>query len=105
MPLVPRRGRPGLLGLAARAAVVAGTATTVTRGIAAHQRKTARAPFEAAQYEAAQQQMAPKPEQAQAVPAAPCGERMTEFRKLGDLKTQGVLSDAEFETAKARLLQ
>ncbi len=106
MPFIPRVGRPGLLGLAARTAVVAGTATAVSGGIISHQQKKARTQFEAAGYEAEQQQIATA--SAPSVPAAPvtpAGDLVSELQRLGDLKTQGLLSEAEFDAAKSRLLQ
>ena len=101
MPFIPRIGRPGLLGLAARTAVVAGTATAVSGGIIAHQQKKARTQYEAAQYETARYEAAP----ATATPATSPGDLVAELQRLGDLGTQGLLSDTEFETAKARLLR
>lgn len=101
MPYIPRRGRPGLLGLAARTAVVTGTATAVSDGMATRRQRRAQAEYEQAQYELAQQQATramPTP-----VPADPV-DLVAELQKLGDLKSQGLLSDAEFEAAKARLL-
>lgn len=100
MPYIPRRGRPGLLGLAARTAVVTGTATAVSDGMATRRQRRAQA-YEQAQYEFAQQHAAlPMPTPA---PAAPV-DLVAELQKLGDLKSQGLLSDAEFQAAKARLL-
>lgn len=101
MPFIPRVGRPGLLGLAARTAVVAGTASAVSGGVRARQETGARSEFEAAQFEAAQheaarQQVAPLP--------SVTVDLVAELQKLGDLKAQGVLSDSEFAAAKARLL-
>lgn len=101
MPYIPRRGRPGLLGLAARTAVVTGTATAVSNGMATRRQSRAQAEYEQAQYELAQQQAVramPVP-----APAAPV-DLVAELQKLGDLKSQGLLSDAEFQAAKARLL-
>jgi Short C-terminal domain len=95
MPFIPRIGRPGLLGLAARTAVVAGTATAVSGGIMAHQQKKARA-----QYEAERPSAAIPPS-----PSADPGDLVAELQRLGDLRTRGLLSEAEFETAKARLLR
>ena len=43
--------------------------------------------------------------QAQAAPAAPPVDRLAKLKELGELKSQGVLSDAEFEAEKARILQ
>lgn len=97
MPYIPRRGRPGLLGLAARTAVVTGTATAVSDGMATRRQRRAQADYEQAQYEFAQQQaVLPTP--------APPVDLVAELQELGDLKSQGLLSDAEFQAAKARLL-
>ncbi|GCB58634.1 SHOCT domain-containing protein [Rhodococcus erythropolis] len=97
MPYIPRRGRPGLLGLAARTAVVTGTANAVSDGMATRRQRRAQADYEQAQYEFAQQQaVLPTP--------APPVDLVAELQKLGDLKSQGLLSDAEFQAAKARLL-
>jgi hypothetical protein len=104
MPYIPRRGRPGLLGLAARTAVVTGTATAVSDGMAARRQRKAQAEYEQAQYELAQQQTARAMTTQAPAPAAPV-DLVAELQKLGDLKSQGLLSDAEFEVAKARLLR
>ncbi|UJC80706.1 SHOCT domain-containing protein [Rhodococcus erythropolis] len=103
MPYIPRRGRPGLLGLAARTAVVTGTATAVSDGMATRRQRRAQAEYEHAQYEFAQQQAvlpipAPTPTPTASV------DLVAELQKLGDLKSQGLLSESEFEAAKARLL-
>ena len=37
-------------------------------------------------------------------PAADTSQRLAQLRELGDLKTAGVLTDAEFEQQKARIL-
>ncbi|QBJ97527.1 SHOCT domain-containing protein [Rhodococcus sp. ABRD24] len=101
MPYIPRRGRPGLLGLAARTAVVAGTATAVSDGMASRRERKAQAEYEQNQYEFAQQQAAHA--MTTHAPAAPV-DLVGELQKLVDLKAQGLLSDVEFEAAKARLL-
>lgn len=105
MPFIPRIGRPGLLGLAARTAVVAGTATAVSGGIMAHQQKKARTQYENAQYEAARYEAERPPAAIPPAPSAASGDLVSELQRLGDLRTQGLLSEAEFETAKARLLR
>ncbi|GAA3878228.1 hypothetical protein GCM10022381_20810 [Leifsonia kafniensis] len=115
MPLFRRFGRPGLLGLAAGTAVVAGTATAVRGGMMRHQQQQATQQDEAAQYEAqqqqaqyAQQQYAQQQAQyAQAAPpqaAAPADPMIAQLQQLGTLHAQGVLSDEEFTAAKAKLL-
>lgn len=99
MPLFRRVGRPGLIGLAARTAVVAGTATAVSGGMARRQQSRAAEQAEAAAYE--QQQVAPP---AAPAPAAGGVDIVAELQKLGALHQQGLLDDAEFAAAKARLL-
>jgi hypothetical protein len=101
MPLFRRVGRPGLIGLAARTAVVAGTATAVSGGMARRQQNRAAEQAEAAAYEQ-QQYAAPAP--AAAAPAAGGVDLVAELQKLGTLHQQGLLDDAEFAAAKARLL-
>lgn len=117
MPL-RRMGRPGLVGLAARTAVVAGTATAVSGAMAGHQQQKAQAEYEQQQYAAAQQQAQIDAAAAQAVaaqaaaapppppaaPAAPAVDVVAELQKLAALKEQGLIDDAEFAAAKARLL-
>ncbi|QLQ11029.1 MAG: SHOCT domain-containing protein [Nocardioidaceae bacterium] len=127
MPLVRRVGRPGLVGLAARTAVVAGTASAVSGGVAARQGRKAQAQYEQQQYEAAQQQAqidaaaqaaaaqyaqpaAPAAAPASAPAAAPAPapaaevDIVAELQQLSRLKEAGVLDDAEFAAAKAKLL-
>ena len=55
MPL-RRMGRPGLIGMAARTAVVAGTATAVSGSVQRHQQEKAQGQYDQQQAEAAQQQ-------------------------------------------------
>ena len=115
-----RMGRPGLVGMAARTAVVAGTATAVSGGMQRHQASKQQDAYEQQQYEAQQQQAQMNAAAQQAVaqqqaamgyaaqppaPAAPAGTDLVgELQKLGALRDQGILSDAEFAAAKAKLL-
>ena len=121
-----RRGRPGLVGTMARTAVVAGTASAVVgasqnrqagkQQAAAEQQAAQQAAFESqaqlaqmqADVEAMKaQQAAPAPAPAPAAAAAPAAggdDLMAELSKLADLKAAGVLTDAEFAAAKAKLL-
>jgi hypothetical protein len=94
--LLRRFGRPGLLGLAARTAVVAGTATVTATAIGRHQMRRAQEQQEASAYE--QSQAAP--------PAAPEGttDLLDRIKELSALHDQGALNDAEFAAAKAKLL-
>jgi len=114
--MLRRMGRPGLIGMAARTAVVAGTATAVSGSVQRHQQEKAQNQYEQQQYEqqqqqaqmqaAAQQAVAQQQPAAAAAPAAPAGgvDIVAELQKLAALKDQGILSDAEFAAAKARLL-
>ncbi|OCI32179.1 SHOCT domain-containing protein [Oerskovia enterophila] len=112
MPL-RRVGRPGLLGTMARTAVIAGTASATAGAVQRHQQGKAEQQAEAQQYQAQQQaeqqQMyAAQAAQAQApAAAAPAGgenDLLAQLEKLGQLKAAGVLDDAEFAAAKAKLL-
>jgi hypothetical protein len=114
MPL-RRMGRPGLIGMAARTAVVAGTATAVSGSVQRHQQAKADQQYEAQQYEAQQQQaqmdaaaqQAVAQQQAAAPAASPAAggtDLVAELQKLGALRDQGILSDDEFAAAKAKLL-
>ena len=112
-----RMGRPGLVGMAARTAVVAGTATAVSGSVQRHQADKQQSQYEQQQYEAQQQQaqmnaaaqQAVAQQQAAAAPAAPAAasggtDIVAELQKLGALKEQGILTDEEFAAAKAKLL-
>jgi Short C-terminal domain len=116
---IRRMGRPGLVGMAARTAVVAGTATAVSGAVAGKQQAAAQQQAEAQQYEAQQQQAAMQQAAADAVaqqqaaaqpasapPASGGGSAdvIAQLQQLADLKAQGVLSDQEFADAKAKLL-
>lgn len=117
--MMRRVGRPGLIGMAARTAVVAGTATAVSGSVARHQQNKAEQQYEAQAYEAQQQQAAmdaaaaqavANAQAAQAAPAAPApaagggNDLMAQLQQLGTLHAQGILSDEEFAAAKAKLL-
>lgn len=110
MPFIRRFGRPGLLGLAARTAVVAGTATAVTGGMMRRSQQRAQQDAEAAAYEAQQQQeqidQAAAQAAARTVPAAPSAGAtiIDELQRLSTLHSQGALTDVEYSQAKAKLL-
>jgi membrane protease subunit (stomatin/prohibitin family) len=86
----------GLLRMAARTAVVAGTATAVS-GRVAHRQNEKWEAQDQAQYD---QQMA----QQQAAPAAPADDASAKLQELAQLHEQGVLTDEEFAAAKAKAL-
>lgn len=101
---MPRRfGRPGLVGMAARTAVVAGTASAVSGSVARHQQQKYAAQDQ--QQYAAQPAPAPAPAPAAAAPAAPSeDDTITQLEKLAALKQQGILTDEEFAAQKAKIL-
>jgi hypothetical protein len=82
--------------MAARTAVVAGTATAVS-GRVAHRQNEKWEAQDQAQYD---QQMA----QQQAAPAAPADDASAKLQELAQLHEQGVLTDEEFAAAKAKAL-
>jgi hypothetical protein len=89
----------GLLRMAARTAVVAGTATAVSGRVA--RRQAARYDQ---QYAQEPQQYAQEPQQyAQEAPEAE-DDATAQLQKLAALHTQGVLTDEEFSAAKAKIL-
>jgi len=90
----------GLLRMAARTAVVAGTATAVSGRVARRQARKYDQPAEEEQYEDEPQQ-APPPAPA---PAPPQDESYAKLQELAQLHTQGILSDEEFTAAKAKVL-
>ena len=120
-----RSGRPSLVGTMARTAVIAGTATVVTGAVAGSQQQKAQQKAAAQQAQAAAQQAQldaaaqqavaqhiaaqaaaqPVAEPAAPAPAATGGEDViAQLKKLGELHQAGILNDAEFAAAKAKIL-
>ncbi|MFD7560649.1 SHOCT domain-containing protein [Streptomyces sp. NPDC059835] len=95
-----RGGRPGIVGVAARTAVVAGTATAVSGRVARHQAEKA-----AAQQVVEQPEYAPAPAAAPAAAGGMTDETLDALERLGKLHEQGVLTDTEFAVQKDRLLR
>jgi Short C-terminal domain len=92
---------PGLLRGVARTAVVAGTATAVSNRVSRRQANRW-ADQEEQQYQQQQaypQQYAPPP-----APAAAQPDPVEQLKRLGELKSQGILTDEEFAAAKAKIL-
>ena len=87
----------GLVRMAARTAVVAGTATAVSGRV--QRRQAAKYDQQDAQQYA---QQAPPPPAAVAAPAE--DEATAQLQNLAQLHTQGVLTDEEFAAAKAKIL-
>jgi hypothetical protein len=88
---------PGLLGGIARTAVIAGTATAVSNRVSRRQlNRWSRQEDE--QYAQQQYYQQPPP------PPAPPRDTVTQLKELAELKSQGILTDAEFQAQKAKLL-
>jgi membrane protease subunit (stomatin/prohibitin family) len=94
---------PRLIRGVARTAVIAGTATAVSNRVSrrqgnrwAQQEQDQYAQDQYYQQQQAQQQLAPT--------AAPATDTVTQLQKLADLKSQGILTDAEFQAQKAKIL-
>lgn len=96
---------PGLMRGIARTAVVAGTATAVSGRVSRRQQGRWAAKDQQAQAE----QEAEAPPAAEQ-PAAPqeqgddMDSKLAQLKELGNLKQQGVLTDAEFEVQKDKIL-
>ena len=93
---------PGLLRGVARTAVVAGTATAVSNRVSRRQANRWQQQQEAEYYR--QQQYYEQPVQQAPVVGAP-PDPVAQLKQLADLHTQGVLTDAEFEAQKAKILR
>ena len=105
--------RPGLLRTMGRTAVIAGTATAVSQGV--HNRADEKTHAQA-QHPVSPPPSGPTNEQTtvqQQLEAAQSREisrqsgtdLIGQLQQLADLKNAGVLTDAEFEQAKARILE
>ena len=127
-PVVGQRRGPGLLRTAATTAVVAGTATAVSKGVSGsmdqaamskqqqmEQQQVAQTAANQTQAEleqmkaqlAAMQAQQLQADQAQATTAAAPSAQpdlITQLQQLAQLKQAGALSEYEFQTAKAKLL-
>ena len=83
--------------------MIAGTATAVSNRVSRRQ-----ANKWAAQEAPPEPQAPPAPAPAPAAPAAGGGgltqDRINELKQLGELKEQGILTDEEFATQKAKIL-
>ncbi len=99
---------PGLIRGVARTAVVAGTATAVSNRVSRRQAGRWAAQEEQAyaqqqtyaQPQNVPQQYAPPP----AAPAAVSGASLAQLKELAEMRDQGILTEAEFQEQKARLL-
>lgn len=92
----------GLLRGVARTAVVAGTATAVSNRVS--RRQAGRWARQAEPEETYYEQPPPQAPPPAAPPADDMQAKLDALRQLGELKTQGVLSEQEFQQQKARIL-
>jgi hypothetical protein len=104
---------PGLVRGVARTAVIAGTATAVSNRVSRRQagrwaQQDQQQAYQDQQYQEQQQpppqqvyyQQAPPPQ----APANDMGDQLAQLKQLGELHDQGVLTDAEFEVQKQKIL-
>jgi hypothetical protein len=89
---------PGLLRGVARTAVVAGTATAVSNRVSRRQASRW------AGQEQQQQETYAQPQADGAPSPSPIDNKLEQLKELGDLKASGVLTQAEFEDQKAKIL-
>ena len=95
MPMMRRRP---VMRTVARTAVIAGTASAVAGGVNRHQQQ------KYADQDAAAQQPAPPPEAAPAAAAPDSDDSINKLKELANLKDQGILTEAEFDAQKAKIL-
>jgi hypothetical protein len=96
MPMMRRRP---VLRTVGRTAVIAGTATVVAGGVSRHQQQKA-----AAQQNAAAPQAAPAPPAAPVAAAPDSDDLINKLKELASLKDQGILTEAEFNDQKTKIL-
>jgi hypothetical protein len=95
MPMMRRRP---VLRTVGRTAVIAGTATVVAGGVNRHQQQ------KAAQQQAAAQPAAAAPAAAPVQAPADADDPIAKLKELAGLKDQGILTEAEFNDQKAKIL-
>lgn len=87
---------PALLRGIARTAAVAGTATAVSNRVSRRQ---------GGRWAAKEAQQSAESEPATTTPPVdPMSQKIEQLQQLGELKAQGVLTDAEFDEQKRRIL-
>lgn len=90
----------GLIGGMARTAVIAGTATAVSNRVSRRQANRWAAQQEPPQ----EQQQYQEPPQQYEPPAAAAQDSLAQLQQLGQLRDSGVLTEAEFQVQKERIL-
>jgi hypothetical protein len=93
---------PGLLRGIARTAVIAGTATAVSNRVS--RRQAGRWARKDQQQADAQEPVEPEPEPDEPAAAGGMDDMLAQLKQLGELKSQGVLTEAEFQQQKSRIL-
>ncbi|ROZ88844.1 SHOCT domain-containing protein [Gordonia sp. OPL2] len=97
---------PGLIRAAARTAVIAGTATSVSNRVARRQANR----WAQQDYDNQQRYSQPAAQPVQAAPAAPApaaapaSDTIEQLKELGALYQQGILTEQEFAAQKAKIL-
>jgi hypothetical protein len=94
---MPLMRRP-VLRTVGRTAIIAGTATAVAGGVAHHQQQKY-----ANQQAATEAEQAPPPAPAPAA-GADSDDMIAKLKELANLKDQGILTEAEFNNQKAKIL-
>ena len=95
----------GLIGGMARTAVAAGTWTAVSNRVSRRQANRWSQQQDAAAYQQQQAyQQQPVYQQPAAAPGGGGRDPIEQLKDLADLKAQGILTEEEFATQKARLL-
>jgi hypothetical protein len=92
---------PGLIRGAARVAVVAGTATAVSNRVSRRQANRWAGQEEAAYAQQQQQAQSSAPPPVEAMTTE---DKIAQLKELGALRDAGVLTGAEFEAQKAKIL-
>jgi hypothetical protein len=95
---------PGLLRGVARTAVIAGTATAVSNRVSRRQAGRWAAQGQQTHPEAQQQEGYGAPSREPTTPADDMDSKLAQLRQLGELRSQGVLSETEFEAQKSHIL-
>ena len=90
---------PGLLRGVARTAVVAGTASAVSGRVRHRQQGR----WAAQEEQAAAEQAPPEPQYDEPAPSG-TDDKLAQLKQLGELRDAGVLTDAEFENQKGKIL-
>jgi Short C-terminal domain len=94
---------PGLLRGVARTAVVAGTATAVSNRVSRRQANR----WSSQDQQSYEEQPSQQQQASAAPPPAPADDmdtKLAQLKELGELKSQGVLSEEEFAAQKQRIL-